>query len=63
MSAPRWKETKVRLRQANVLIIDGPGDEWLVLCRGQRATNETPAAPGRPQPRRAPARPRGERLT
>jgi hypothetical protein len=31
-----WKETRVNLGGATALLMDGPGNEWLLLLRGQR---------------------------
>jgi hypothetical protein len=44
-----WKESRVKLVQATVLTLDGPGDEWLMLCRGVRA-------PAPPKQTRSPPR-------
>jgi len=52
----RYKEEKLQLREATVLIMDGPGDKWLMLCRGTRPTGTPPASPRRTKP--TPPRPR-----
>jgi hypothetical protein len=52
MSARRpWKERRVNLARAMVLTLDGPGDEWLMLCRGVRSSTKPPKATRSPQPR------------
>jgi hypothetical protein len=54
MSARRpWKESRVKLTHATVLTLDGPGDEWLMLCRGLRAPASAPRQTRSP-PRRRP---------
>lgn len=53
MSARRpWRESRVKLAQAVVLTLDGPGDEWLMLCRGTRMP--APPKQTRSPPRRRP---------
>jgi hypothetical protein len=32
----QWKETRVSLTSATALLLDGPGNEWLLLVRGER---------------------------
>lgn len=38
-----WRETRVELANATALLLDGPGNEWLLLVRGER----TATGPGR----------------
>jgi hypothetical protein len=53
MSARRpWKESRVKLAQAVVLTLDGPGDEWLMICRGTRSTVSAPRQTRSPPRRR-----------
>src|SRR4030095_12213653 len=39
-----WKETTVTLASATATMIDGPGDDWLLVLRGTRARPDKQAA-------------------